>query len=128
MTYKGGGTDGASSNAATRAVPLVYEAANPDGRLRVGLARSVLVETGRADDALAVPESALVDEEGRPVAFVQLSGETFEKRDLKLGIRDAGFAQVLDGLRAGERVVTKGAYAVRLASVSTSLPAHGHSH
>jgi multidrug efflux pump subunit AcrA (membrane-fusion protein) len=62
------------------------------------------------------------------VAFVQVSGETFEKRELKVGIRDSGFVQVLEGIKAGERVVTKGAYAIRLSSISGVIPAHGHAH
>ena len=107
---------------------LVYEVPNPDGRLRIGMSLTVYVETARAEEALVVPTSALVDEDGRTVAFVQLAGETFEKRDLTLGIRDGPVVQVLGGLSEGERVVTQGAYAVRLASVSTTLPAHGHAH
>ena len=70
----------------------------------------------------------VVEEDGRPIAFVQVSGETFEKRDLELGIRDGNLIQVLSGVAEGERVVTKGAYAVRLASVSSAIPAHGHVH
>ena len=38
------------------------------------------------------------------------------------------FVQVLDGIKAGERVVTKGAYAIRLSSISGAIPAHGHAH
>lgn len=113
---------------ATRTASLVYEVKNPEGRLRIGLSLNLFLETARAAETLAIPESALVDEEGRFVAFVQVSGETFQKRDLKLGLRDSGFAQVLDGLAPDDRVVTRGAYAVRLASLSTSLPAHGHAH
>lgn len=113
---------------ASRTVPLVYTVPNPDGGLRVGMALTVHVETGRAEEALAVPESAIVDVEGRPTAYVQLAGETFEKRDLVLGLRDSGHVQVVEGLSAGERVVVQGAYAVRLASLSTALPAHGHAH
>jgi multidrug efflux pump subunit AcrA (membrane-fusion protein) len=59
---------------------------------------------------------------------VQVSGETFQKRELKVGIRDSGFVQVLEGIKAGERVVTKGAYAIRLSSISGVIPAHGHAH
>ena len=59
------------------------------------------------------------------MAFVQVSGETFQKRELTLGMQDGAFVQVLAGLSAGERVVTKGAYAIRLASVSTTIPATG---
>ncbi len=113
---------------ATRSVPLVYEVKNSSGRLRIGQALNVFLETARSEEALAVPESAVVDEEGRPVAFIQVSGETFEKRHLTLGLRESGFVEIRSGLSAGERVVTKEAYAVRLASVSSSIPAHGHAH
>ncbi len=113
---------------ATRTVPLVYEVRNPSGRLRVGLALNLYLETARAEETLAIPGSAVVDEEGRPIAFVQVSGETFDKRYLTLGLRESGFVEVKSGLAAGERVATKEAYAIRLASVSTSIPAHGHAH
>jgi multidrug efflux pump subunit AcrA (membrane-fusion protein) len=113
---------------ATRTVPLVYEVENPDRRLRIGQAVTLFVETARAETTLAIPGSAIIEEDGRPVAFVQVSGETFEKRDLALGIRDGTWVQVLEGLAEGERVVTRGAYAVRLASVSSAIPAHGHVH
>jgi membrane fusion protein, heavy metal efflux system len=112
----------------TRTVPLVYEVPNPDGRLRIGMALNVYVETAHVEEALVVPVSALVDEDGRAIAFVQVAGETFEKRDLTLGIRDGEFVQVLSGVAEGEHVVTKGAYAIRLASVSGTIPAHGHAH
>jgi RND family efflux transporter MFP subunit len=112
----------------TRTAPLVYEAPNPDGHLRIGLALTVFVETDHTEDALVLPTSALVEEEGRSVAYVQLSGETFERRDLELGIRSGDLVEVVAGLDENDRVVTKGAYAVRLASVSSVIPAHGHAH
>jgi cobalt-zinc-cadmium efflux system membrane fusion protein len=119
---------GSTVDAKTRTVPLVYEVPNPEGHLRIGMALNVYVETARAEEALVVPVSALVDEDGRTVAFVHVSGEAFQKRDLTLGIQDGAFVQVLTGLSASERVVTRGAYVIRLASVSTTIPAHGHAH
>ncbi len=119
---------GLEINPSTRTLPLIYAVPNPEGRLRIGMGLNVYVETDRVEDALAIAESALVDEDGRAVAFVQVAGETFQKRDLTLGIREGGFAQVISGLSEGERVVTKGGYAIRLASVSTTIPAHGHAH
>jgi len=109
-------------------VPLVYEVKNASGSLRVGASLNLYIETARAEEALAVPESAVVDEEGRPIAFVQVSGETFDRRYLTLGVHESGFVEVKAGLAAGERVATKEAYAIRLASVSTTIPAHGHAH
>jgi RND family efflux transporter MFP subunit len=112
----------------TRTVPLVYEVRNADLGLRVGQSVNLYVETDRAESVVAIPNEAMVEEGGRPIAFVQVGGETFQKRDLTLGIRDGNWVQVLSGIEGGERVVTKGAYAVRLASVSSAIPAHGHAH
>ena len=119
---------GMQVDAATRTVPLIYEVKNPENRLRVGQSVNLFVETARAEETLAIPSAAIVEEDGRPIAFVQVGGETFQKRDLTLGIRDGNWVQVLSGITEGERVVTKGAYAVRLASVSSAIPAHGHVH
>ncbi len=69
-------------------------------------------KTINSQDVVAVPESAIVDENGESVAFVQLTGETFEERDLKLGDKEDGFVQVLSGLSQGEYVTTKGAHAI----------------
>jgi multidrug efflux pump subunit AcrA (membrane-fusion protein) len=115
-------------NTATRTVALVYEADNHDGRFRVGQQLTLHVETAHAEDALAVPNSAIVEEGGQPVCFVQVSGETFQKRELTLGIHDGNLVQVLRGVREGERVVTKGAMAIRLAAASNVIPTHGHAH
>jgi cobalt-zinc-cadmium efflux system membrane fusion protein len=119
---------GLEVDSAMRTVPLIYEMKNPDGTLRVGQSLNLHVETARAEETLAIPDAAMVEEDGRPIAFVQVAGETFEKRDLAIGIRDGNWVQVLSGITEGERVVTKGAYAVRLASVSSAIPAHGHVH
>ncbi|OJW27346.1 MAG: hypothetical protein BGO49_27570 [Planctomycetales bacterium 71-10] len=127
----GGGTlidVGSVVDEATRTVPVRYEVSNPDRLLKVGMLVDVGIETARAEDALAIPESAVVDEDGRPVAYVELDGESFQKRDLELGLRDSGFVQVKSGIEEGERVVTKGGYAIRLSSVSSVIPAHGHAH
>ena len=131
VTGEGGGRlvfTGLQVDPATRTVPMVYELKNVAGQFRIGEAVTLHVETERAEDAVAVPDAAIVEEGGRFIVFVQLGGETFDKRDVTLGIRDGNFVQVRAGLKAGERVVTKGAFAIRLASVSSVIPAHGHAH
>ena len=69
-----------------------------------------------------VPAAAVVDDAGRPIVFVQREGETFERRPVTLGPRAGDVVQITEGVKPGERVVTKGAYLVRLASLSTSVP------
>jgi multidrug efflux pump subunit AcrA (membrane-fusion protein) len=75
-----------------------------------------------------IPVSALVEEQGIFYVYVQTEGESFQKRELKLGANDGKKVQVLSGLTEGERVVTKGGYQIKLAQASGILPAHGHEH
>ena len=111
-----------------RTIPFIYEVANPDGALTVGANARAMVSTGRQETGVVIPASALLDEDGRPVAYVQAEGERFERRELEVGGRDGDRVLIRRGLEAGERVVTGAAYQVRLASLSTAVPAHGHEH
>ena len=119
---------GSIIDSATRTVPVLYETPNPDGALKIGANVRVAVRTGRAVSGVVIPTSAVLDEDGRPVAYVQTQGEAFEKRELELGGADSSRTLVPAGIRPGERVVTGAAYQVRLVSLSTSVPAHGHEH
>jgi RND family efflux transporter MFP subunit len=112
----------------TRTVPVIFELANPGRLLRVGLSVRAHVIVGDPIEGLAVPAAAILREEGRDVVMVLAGGESFERRAVELGVRDAGFVQVVSGLEAGERVVAAGAYSVRLAGSSSAIPAHGHAH
>lgn len=112
----------------SRTLPVIYEVPNPDGAIKVGATARVQVRTGQRADGVVVPASAVLDEDGRPIAYVQPGGERFEKRELRLGGRDGDRVLVLGGVKPGERVVTGAAYQVRLASLSTAVPAHGHEH
>ena len=74
--------------------------------------------------SLAVPESAIIEEGRDLVVFVQLAGETFEERSVETGRRAGGFVEILSGLKAGERVVTKGALAI--AEAQHTIGGHDH--
>lgn len=112
----------------TRTAPLVFELPNADRDLRVGMYARVHVLTGPPEPSLAIPASAVVDDGSEQVVFVEVSGERFERRPVQLGIRDRGRVQVLSGVAPGERVVSRGAWQVRLAAASGAIPQHGHAH
>jgi RND family efflux transporter MFP subunit len=88
----------------------------------------VFLKTTTIKNALVIPFAALIEEQGVFYAYVQTAGESFQKRELKLGISDGLLVQVLSGLSEGERVVTKGAYQIKLSQASGTMPAHGHEH
>ena len=112
----------------SRTVPVLYEVANPDGTIKVGASARVAVRTGQRADGVVIPTSAVLDEDGRPIVFVQPEGETFEKREITVAGTEGDRTLVTAGIKPGERVVTGAAYQVRLASLSTAVPAHGHEH
>jgi membrane fusion protein, heavy metal efflux system len=112
----------------SRTVPVLLEVANPDGSLKVGANARVAVRTGLRESGVVIPAAAVLDEDGRPIVYVQPEGEAFEKREVTVGGREGDRVLVRAGLKPGERVVTGAAYQVRLASLSTAVPAHGHEH
>lgn len=112
----------------TRTLSIVYEMPNPEGLFRIGMFANVYLETRTATEVVAIPEKAIVLDNGRPTAYVLIDGENFQRRELELGIRDNGFVEVRSGVMQRERVVTKGSYAIKLASLSPASFGHGHGH
>lgn len=108
-------------------IPVYFEIDNREGILP-GAYMEVFIQTGALADALVIPLAALMEEQGNFYCYVQTGGESFEKRELKLGGNDGRLVQVHSGISKGERVVTKGAYNIKLSTASGALPSHGHSH
>lgn len=112
----------------TRTVPVVFEVAAAGDLFPIGQLAQVAVPTGAMVTGVVIPNGAIVDDNGMPVAYVQVAGETFERRLLALGATDGRRTHVLAGVRPGEMVVATGAYQVRLASMSGAAFAGGHVH
>jgi membrane fusion protein, heavy metal efflux system len=118
---------GKSNDASTMFIPVTFSFDNK-GEVMPGSLVDVYLKLQPFDGAIVIPVSALVEEQGVFYAYVQTAGESFVKRELKLGGTDGIQVQVLTGLKEGERVVTKGAYQIKLATASGAIPAHGHAH
>ena len=112
----------------SRRIPVILEIVNEDGALRLGQSLFARLGKGVAQELVSVPVSAIVDDGGRPVVFIQRDGESFERRPVRTGAASGDHVQVIEGLKPGDRVVSRGAYLVRLAALSTQIPAHGHVH
>ena len=111
-----------------RTVPITYELRDPDRRIAIGQAVELRLFLSAATETVTVPESAVVDDAGQPVIFVQVGGESFERRPVTLGNREGGAVQVAGDVAPGERIVVRGAPLIRLAALSPQVPAHGHTH
>src|SRR5215831_248571 len=112
----------------TGALPVQYEIQNPGGQLLLGQSGTALLYKRERTRVAAVPRAAVLYEAGRPYVFVQIGGERFARRYVEIATRDGDRIGLKSGVRAGDRVVVKGAYDVQLASAAKGLPAEGHVH
>jgi Cu(I)/Ag(I) efflux system membrane fusion protein len=91
----------------TRTAKVRIEVANPDHRIRHDMYADVTIDVGQQDgERLAVPLSAVLDTGIRQVVLIDKGEGRFEPRPVKLGMRGDGYVEVLDGLAAGDKVVT----------------------
>ncbi len=120
-------TTGGALDPATRTIPVLLEVDNQSGRLTINESTPVELYSSEGNSAIAVPKTAVYPDDGIDVVFVQTGGESFEKRHVTLGPHHEGWVSILDGLRPGERVVSRGGYHVKLASTSAEI-GHGHAH
>lgn len=118
---------GKSASADSPFLPIHFELPTISG-LIPGSAAEVFLRTAPIPNALIVPTSALMEEQGTMYVYVQTSGERFQKRAVTLGANDGIHVQLLSGIAEGERVVTKGAYQIKLSAASGTMPDHGHEH
>lgn len=94
---------------ATRTLRARVVLDNGFGNLRPGMYADVLLEVDRGE-GLAIPDDAILDTGRRQVVFVAEGGGRFVPREVTVGDRAEGLAQVIEGLEPGEEVVVKAAF------------------
>ena len=128
-------------NPETRTVQAVIHVPNASGALRPGMYATVRLhpaggtarrtDSGRATarDGALVPESAIVNDGTRQLLFVEVGERTFQRRYVRVesltpagSMRPVeGLVRVVEGLRAGERVVVAGAFLLKSELSKTSF-------
>lgn len=119
---------GTAIDADSRTASVTVEYPTAAGPETVGSRFAAHVFTSAPEQRLAIPETAIIDDGGVDVVFVQTGGEAFVRRSVVLGIRDGDSVEVRSGVAAGERVVSEGAYFVKLAAAGGEEIGHGHAH
>ena len=119
-----------SEQSRTRAVRI--RVPNPDDRLHPGELVEARLRVGETEPVLAVPEAAVLLLQGGPAVFVLEEREAdgrwhFAPRPVRTGRSAGGWTEIREGLRAGEEVVTAGAYHLKALMLKSQLgEGHGH--
>lgn len=117
----------ASSVAENNHYMPVYFEVNNDGTLLEGAFAEFYLKTKPLFEKLIIPKSAIMEEQNAFYLYVQTAGESFRKQQVFIGNSDGIYFEVTSGLRAGDRIVTKGAMLIKATSMTTA-PVHSHSH
>lgn len=119
---------GRAASAGSHMLPVTIQIQNAHGFTPGSFVKMWLSSQSSAN-ALVIPKSSLVEEQGNYYVFVQLTPELFEKRGVKIGATDGRMVEVLSGITSTQRIVTRGAVLVKLAKSSGALDPHaGHVH
>jgi len=111
----------------SRTAKAIFEVPNPSEQLSIGMQANVRLDAGAQTEVLLIPREAVLDNEGKKIVYVLLTGEEFERRTVVLGDEYGGMVAILSGVNKGERVVTQGAYQLKLQELRpANAGAHSH--
>lgn len=106
---------------ATRTLDVRLEVGNPGLKLRTGMFVSARIVTGSTRRALVVDEAAVQSQGDSKVVYVALTDSTFVARPVAVRSLGGNRAEILSGMRAGERVATRGGFLLKSQASKSQL-------
>lgn len=98
---------GVAVDAVTRTGEVEIRVPNPDRKLKPGMFARMTIVASQRENAVVVPDSALIRERDNVYAFV-VNGSKAHRQRVKLGLSQGQYYEVLEGLSAGDMVITHG--------------------
>ncbi len=94
----------------TNAIPLVAVIDNANGQLRPGMFVRVVVPLAESREALTVPESSVLEHDGKTFVFTPDGDASFHRVDFIPGLHVNGKVEVVSGLYVEQQVVSHGGF------------------
>jgi len=104
----------------TRTVKARIELPNPDKKLRIDMFARAMVDLTSSRDAIILPQEAVLLVQGQSTVYIQTEGG-FEARPVEVGEQLNKGVVITSGLKAGELVVTGGAYALKSRQLKSQI-------
>jgi RND family efflux transporter MFP subunit len=108
-------------------IPVTFRFVNK-GDVIPGSYVEVFLLSSPMERVIAVPRTALTEEQGSFFVYLQEDEECYRRQLVTTGADNGERVQLLSGVHAGDKVVTTGAYQVKLAGATSAIPAHTHEH
>jgi RND family efflux transporter MFP subunit len=117
---------GRTSGTQSSYIPVTFEFDN-SGDIIAGSYADVFLLSVPIENVISVPVSAITEDQGLFFVYLQIDDERKKKQEVILGQNNGERVQIISGLKESDKVVTKGAYHIKLAAISSIIP-EGHSH
>lgn len=101
----------------TRTARVRCVVANPRTRLKLDMFATVEIPTEQTSQVLAIPAEAVQRIDDQTVVFVRLSDVEFEQRPVTIGAEAEGWVEILQGVEAGELVISEGSFYAKTAAL-----------
>ena len=111
----------------TRTAKIRFTISNPGGQLKPQMFTNVEVKINLGSK-LVIPESAVIDTGIRQIVYVDKGEGYFEPREVMLGVKAEGMAEVLKGIKAGEKVASSGNFLIDSEAQLKGIKPLGHKH
>lgn len=118
---------GSTIDEQTRAANVIFEVQNAGRALRLGMQADVRLDAEQSVSVVMIPKESIIESEGKKYVYVLLSGEEFQRREVNVLDEYGENVGIVSGIEKGERVVTQGAYQMRLQELRPA-DAGVHSH
>jgi membrane fusion protein, heavy metal efflux system len=107
----------ASLDPNTRTLQARIETGNPGQKLKKDMYVVATVDAGTIQNAIAVPDSAVLrDSENQPFVYVEAGSNQFGRRSVTLGESMKGQTQITSGLNPGDRIIGDGSLFLQFAN------------
>jgi membrane fusion protein, copper/silver efflux system len=114
----------------TRTTRVRIELANRGGRIKPGMYATVAIDAPVTERAVVVPRDAVMHSGTHAMVFVEEAPGTYRIREVSVGVDAGGLTQILSGLLAGERVVSRANFLLdsdsRLTESMGDMPGMNH--
>ena len=116
---------GRTSNGNSSYIPVTFEFDNI-GTIVPGSFTEVYLLTTTRENVMTLPVTAITEEQGLYFVYLQEHEEAYVKKEVMLGDNDGTRIEIKSGINAGDKIVVRGAYQVKMASAKAEIPGHTH--
>ena len=99
-------------NEETRTITVRSEVENHEYKLKPGMFADIKIFLNHQSNSLVLPLEAVLDEKDENIVFLKVNGK-YLPRIIKTGVRNGNFVEILDGVKEGDEVVTKGNFQLK---------------